>query len=82
MTILKNLDITLLRELELRNGSVSLPHARYTKSLSANLARYRFTQFRNAGNIIRSLPEAFGRQVVIHNPGTKQLSWDEKWYSQ
>tara|TARA_Y100000287_G_scaffold51252_1_gene40080 strand:- start:680 stop:997 length:318 start_codon:yes stop_codon:yes gene_type:complete len=28
---------------------------------------------------IRSLPEAFGRQVVIHNPGTKQLSWDEKW---
>ena len=28
---------------------------------------------------IRSLPEAFGRQIVIHNPGTKQLSWDEKW---
>ena len=28
---------------------------------------------------IRSLPEAFGRQVVIHNPRTKQLSWDEKW---
>ena len=28
---------------------------------------------------IRSLPEAFGRQIVIHHPGTKQLSWDEKW---
>ena len=31
---------------------------------------------------IESLPEAFGRQVVIHKPGTKQLSWDESGYFQ
>ena len=28
---------------------------------------------------IRSLPQAFGRQIIIHRPGAEQLSWDEKW---
>ena len=28
---------------------------------------------------IRSLPQAFGRQITIHLPGTARLSWDEKW---
>ncbi len=28
---------------------------------------------------IRSLPQAFGRQVIIHRPETVELSWDEKW---
>tara|TARA_B100000900_G_scaffold410565_1_gene428578 strand:- start:113 stop:484 length:372 start_codon:yes stop_codon:yes gene_type:complete len=28
---------------------------------------------------IRSLPQAFGRQVIIHRPETQELSWDEKW---
>jgi hypothetical protein len=29
--------------------------------------------------LVRSLPQAFGRQLTIHPPGTLHISWDEKW---
>ena len=29
--------------------------------------------------LVRSLPQAFGRHLTIHPPGTLHISWDEKW---
>ena len=63
----------------MRDGGASLPPLRYFKacqliSLDIDLLSSEMLEI-----FIRSLPEAFGRQIVIHKPGTKQLSWDEKW---
>ena len=80
MTTLKNLDITLLERaracaMEVRAyPRLDILKACQLISLDIDLLSSEMLEI-----FIRSLPAAFGRQVVIHNPGTKQLSWDEKW---
>ena len=80
MTIPNNLDITLLERartcaMEVRAyPRLDILKACQLLSLDIDLLSSEMLEI-----FIRSLPEAFGRQVVIHNPGTKQLSWDEKW---
>ena len=80
MMILKNVDITLLERaracaMEVRAyPRLDILKACQLISLDIDLLSSEMLEI-----FIRSLPEAFGRQVVIHNPGTKQLSWDEKW---